>query len=105
DIVLIAVAQNKSSEPFIIGVGRLSKLHGSNEAEFAMLISDQYQRRGLGTELLRRVTEIGRAEGLDRISALILRENREMQTVGERLGYRITSSDDPNVVLAHHDLR
>jgi len=105
DIVLIAIAQNESSEPFIIGVGRLSKLHGSNEAEFAMLISDQYQRRGLGTELLRRVTEIGRAEGLDRISALILRENREMQTVGERLGYRITSSDDPNVVLAHHDLR
>lgn len=105
DIVLIAVAQNDSGEPFIVGVGRLSKLHGSNEAEFAMLISDQYQRRGLGTELLRRVTEIGRAEGLDRISALVLRENREMQAVGERLGYRITSSSDPNVVLAYHDLR
>jgi acetyltransferase len=105
DIVLVAVAQNESSEPFIVGVGRLSKLHGSNEAEFAMLISDQYQRRGLGTELLRRVTEIGRAEGLDRISALVLRENREMQTVGERLGYRITSSDDPNVVLAYQNLR
>ncbi len=104
DIVLIAVAPGTADQPTVLGVGRLSKLHGSNEAEFAMLISDQYQRRGLGTELLRRVTEIGKAEGLQRISALVLRENREMQIVGERLGYAIRGTDDPAVVLATKDL-
>ncbi|MBV8207603.1 MAG: bifunctional acetate--CoA ligase family protein/GNAT family N-acetyltransferase [Acidobacteria bacterium] len=104
DIVLLAVARNSAGEPFVVGVGRLSKLHGANEAEFAMLVSDQYQRRGLGTELLNRVTEIARQEGLRRVSALILRENREMQAVGERLGYVIKGTDDPAVVLALKDL-
>jgi acetyltransferase len=105
DIVLIAIATGTDNQSLIAGVGRLSKLHGSNEAEFAMLISDQYQRRGLGTELLRRVTEIGNAEGLQRISALVLRENNEMQAVGRRLGYTIRSTDDPAVVLASKELQ
>ena len=39
----------------ITAVARLSKLPGGAEAEFALLVSDQYQHRGLGTELLRRL--------------------------------------------------
>ena len=32
----------------VLGVGRLSKVHGANEAEFAIVISDAWQNRGLG---------------------------------------------------------
>ena len=73
----------------ILGVGRLSKLHGVNEAEFSMLISDPYQRRGLGTELLSRLIEVGRDEKLERIKAEILTENRPMQRVCEKVGFRL----------------
>ena len=78
----------------ILAVGRLSKLHGVNEAEFAMLVSDLYQRQGLGTELLRRLVQIGRDEKLDRITADILSENRPMQRVSEKVGFSLQRSTD-----------
>lgn len=79
----------QTCEHEILGIGRLSKLHGKDEAEFSMLISDRFQRRGLGTELLRRLIEIGRDEKLQRITAEILSENRTMQHVCQKLGFRL----------------
>jgi acetyltransferase len=46
----------------ILGVGRLIKLHTKNEAEIAILVSDQFQKQGLGIELLRRTVQIARNE-------------------------------------------
>ncbi|WP_437603917.1 bifunctional acetate--CoA ligase family protein/GNAT family N-acetyltransferase [Sorangium sp. So ce590] len=74
----------------IIGVGRLSKLPGTNDSEFALLISDEHQRKGLGSRLLGLLVQIARDEGLSRISADILAENTEMQRVAQKLGFRIT---------------
>lgn len=72
----------------ILAIGRLIKLHGTSDAEFAILVSDQYQHSGLGTELLRRLVEIGRAEKLERITADILPDNYDMQRVCEKLGFQ-----------------
>jgi acetyltransferase len=79
----------------IIGIGRLTQPPGRNEAEFAMLVIDEYQGEGIGTELLRRLVRVGEDEGLDRITADILRQNRAMQRVCEKLGFKIIHSDDP----------
>ena len=78
----------------ILAVGRLSKVHGINEAEFAMLVSDPYQSNGLGTELLTTLIEIGRDEKLDRITAEILPENRAMQRVCEKVCFSSHRSFD-----------
>src|SRR5262249_17683287 len=51
---------SKTGEHEILGVGRLSKAHGLNEAEFAVLVSDQAQGHGLGTELLKLLVQVGR---------------------------------------------
>ena len=75
----------------ILGVGRLSKLHGLQRAEVALVISDRFQRKGLGTELLSRLIEIGRNEKLDYIVAEILRENPEMMRMVEKVGFRLES--------------
>jgi acetyltransferase len=79
----------------IVGVGRLTRQPGRDEAEFAMLVIDEYQSEGIGTELLRRLVQVGRDEGLDRITADILRQNEAMQRVCEKLGFQIVRSDDP----------
>ena len=83
----------------IVGVARLTKRFGTGDGEFAMLVSDDRQRRGLGTELLSRLVEIGQDEGLERITADILRENGAMQRVARKLGFEIESDaiDDPMV--------
>jgi len=85
-------ASTNSAE--ILAVGRLVKAHAANEAELAVLISDQYQGHGLGTELWRRLVEIGRAEKLDRVTAEILPENRQMIEICRALGFRLEPDQD-----------
>jgi acetyltransferase len=73
----------------ILGVGRLSKLHGLDEAEWAIMISDQWQGHGLGTKLLRLLVEIGRKEKLSRIFAHILSDNSVMRHVSKKVGFKL----------------
>jgi acetyltransferase len=68
-------------------VGRLTRIRGSNRSEFAILVADAHQGRGLGTELLSRLVQVGRDHGVEAIVADILPENREMQRVSERVGF------------------
>ncbi len=76
-------------EHAVLGVGRLSRCHGENGAEFSMLVSDAWQHQGLGTKLLGLLVQIGRDEGLGRITAEILHENRAMQRVCQKLGFTL----------------
>jgi acetyltransferase len=90
EIALVAEHKDpKSSKTEILGVGRLSKARGLNEAEFALIISDRWQRLGLGTELLKRLVHIGRDEKLSRITANILAENHGMQIVSKKVGFKL----------------
>jgi acetyltransferase len=73
----------------ILGVGRLSKLHGTDDAEFALTVSDQWQNQGLGTQLLKMLVQVGRDERLSRITATILPDNHEMQHVCRKVGFEV----------------
>ncbi len=92
--------KSDSGESELLGVGRLRKLSGRNEGELAILVRDQYQHRGLGRELVRRLLEIGREEKLDRIFAFMLRENVEMQALATELGFRFEPSEDATLITA-----
>ncbi|MBO1058122.1 MAG: bifunctional acetate--CoA ligase family protein/GNAT family N-acetyltransferase [Dolichospermum sp. JUN01] len=101
EMALVAEYQNPETEKReILAVGRLSKLHGSNAAEFAMLVSDKFQDQGLGTELLRRLLEVGKNERSCCIYADILADNSGMQRVCEKLGFQITNTSDTTVLRA-----
>ncbi|NES01840.1 MAG: bifunctional acetate--CoA ligase family protein/GNAT family N-acetyltransferase [Okeania sp. SIO2F4] len=103
EMALVADYKNpETGSHEILGVGRLSKSHGVNEAEFAMLVSDRYQRQGLGTELLLRLVQVGQDEKLEGIVATILAENTPMQRVCEKVGFQLQRSAD--VVEAKIDL-
>jgi acetyltransferase len=89
----------------VVAVGRLTKLHWRDEAEFALLVSDAFQRRGLGTELIGRLVVIARAERLARIVGYISVENQGMLRVARAAGFRTRRlSDDPTIVEATLDL-
>ena len=95
EMALVVERQGKAEEEAtLLGVGRLSRIHGENAAEFAMLIADPWQRQGLGTALLGLLLEIGRQEGLERISAEILHENRAMQHICRKQGFRLNPMAD-----------
>ena len=94
EIALVVDHQRPDGVHEILGVGRLSKLHGLNEAEFAIVISDDCQGRGLGTQLLKLLVEIGRQEKLKRIIAHILSDNIEMMQVSREIGFKLIREED-----------
>ena len=57
----------------------MSKVPGQSRAEFAIRVSDAWQHRGLGSELLRRLVQIGRDERLSQITADILPDDLDMR--------------------------
>jgi len=98
EIALVAEHNDPASgTPEIIAVARFIKLHGSDAAEFALVVSDRFQRCGLGTELLRRLLQVGREEKIGRIVAEILPENTGMLHICQRLGFQLKRSIDEPV--------
>lgn len=104
-IALVADYKNpRTQQHEILAVGRLSKLNGKKEAEFAVIISDRHQCQGLGSELLRQLLQVGRDEHLSKVSAEILSENTAMQHVCKKLGFQLERTDDPSVLRAEIQL-
>ena len=105
EIALVVEYQNpKTNQPAILGVGRLSKERGLNTAEFAMLVSDAWQKHGLGTELLKRLVQVARDEKLDRLTADILADNIAMQIVSKKAGFKVTRDLDGHDFVAEYEL-
>ena len=103
EIALVAeLKAPKGEEKKILGVGRLSKQHGKSEAEFAVLINDEWQRQGLGYELLRRLIEIGRNEKLTQIKGQILAENHPMQHICRKAGFKVVHDSESNLFNASY---
>jgi acetyltransferase len=84
----------QSGERTILAVGRLIKLRGANEAEYAILVNDQWQGQGIGSELLRRLIQVARDERVGRIVADILPDNQPMQRISKQLGFTLRRSAD-----------
>ncbi len=84
----------------IAGIARLIRLHNSNDAEFSLVICDECQGQGLGTEMIRRILEVARAEGIERLVAEILNTNGGMVRICEELGFTINTAEDGETVQA-----
>lgn len=101
EIALVAVREHpKTGRSEIIAHGQLTKLHGSNDAEFAIQVVDDFQGTGLGTELLNRLLAIAKDEGIDRVMAEIMPENTGMRRVCEKLGFTIERIPDAQMLRA-----
>jgi len=102
DLALVAELEQPSQdgERDIIAVGRLSKLPGKNRGEFALLVGDQWQGQGLGTELLTMIVQVARDEKLSRVGADILPENVEMQGVARKAGFSLDKRYDEQRFVA-----
>lgn len=92
-------------ETEIIAVGRLHKdlqsiARGKSEAEFALVVSDLFQRQGLGKELLRRLIEVARQEQVDEVFGEISAENMPMQAICRSMGFQIRRDTENTTVVA-----
>jgi len=73
----------------IQAVGRMRRTTSREDAEFALLVNDAFQGKGLGTAILSRLLDIARGEGIKRITADIHGENVPMLSIVRKLGFKI----------------
>jgi acetyltransferase len=82
----------------------MTKVHGTNEAEVAVLVSDHWHGRGLGKELLARLLVVGADEKLSKLTADVLPDNRDVMRICEKLGFTLKHSLEDQVVHAEFKL-
>ncbi len=94
---ILAVLQ-KGTKEVAIGLGQYLMCQDGHAAEVAILVRDEYQDRGVGTELLTYLTYLGKRNGLLRFTAEVLQENQKMLHLFEKMGFDIRRSASGNVV-------
>jgi acetyltransferase len=105
EMALVAEWPNpKNGDKEILGVGRLSKMHGRNDAEFSVLIRDDFQLQGLGSELLKRLLAIARDEKLDHVIAVMSAENVAMRKIAARTGFQLAGSNQDQLITGVAEL-
>ena len=104
EMVLVAERPDDKGEPEILAVGRLSKLHGVNEGELAAVAIDTAQHKGLGTELYRRLIKLAQDEHLAKLISNMLPENKEMRALCQKLGFKMFSNLEDNMIRAELNL-
>ncbi len=76
-IALVAVEHNRP-ERLVSVVRCVRSTVDPTEAEFAIIVHDPYQRRGIGAHMLRLMVETAREHGITRLRAMIQSDNRAM---------------------------
>jgi acetyltransferase len=90
-MALIATIDDHGAE-MQIGVARYVVSPGPLQGEFAIVVADAWQRRGVGTRLMRRLIDAAQARGLKSLYGEVLPANNKMLALMQNLGF--TSSFD-----------
>ncbi|UWU95668.1 GNAT family N-acetyltransferase [Bradyrhizobium sp. CB1015] len=95
-VALAALAEEQGRDA-IIGGGRYVVVE-PGQAEMAFVVVDAWQGRGVGSLLLRHLTDIARAQGVRELTAEVLSDNSPMRSVFAKAGFKLARSDDPRTV-------
>ncbi|MBP7936563.1 MAG: GNAT family N-acetyltransferase [Phycisphaerae bacterium] len=97
EMALIGVTGVAGSEE-VIGVGRYMTDAAKRSAEMAFVVRDDYQRKGLGSFLFKRLVELAQAQGLRKFHAEVLAENSGMLKIFHRSGLKVETTTEEGVV-------
>jgi len=84
-MVLLATIQDGGKE-LVVGVGQFVVMEESHTAEIALAVRDEYQKQGIGAELLNYMIHIARRQGLLGFTADVLGENEPVMKLIARSG-------------------
>lgn len=97
EMALIAVRPDGDGEEQI-GVVRYTTNLDQKSCEFALVVSDAWQGRGIGYQLMQKLMEIARDRGLERMDGQVLSSNARMLNLMKSLNFRIDRDpEDPAI--------
>jgi acetyltransferase len=95
EIALVAEREDTAGRARqIIAVGRLVRLTNPDDAELALVVSDAWQRQGIGARLMEQLLQVARQERIARLIAYVRVDNRGMTRLCERFGFSTAEDDD-----------
>jgi acetyltransferase len=99
EIALVALEPGKGKKPArMLGVARLTiETANAEEGEFAIVIRDDIQRKGLGHELMTKLISAARDMSVREINGHVLAANSPMIRFSESLGFDVRPGDEPDV--------
>ncbi|HEX7965473.1 MAG TPA: bifunctional acetate--CoA ligase family protein/GNAT family N-acetyltransferase [Gammaproteobacteria bacterium] len=106
EMALVLTGPGAPGTAGIEGVARLAADPGREHAEFALLVRQAYARRGLGSQMLQRLADYARGEGIGELFGVVLADNAAMRGLCRKLGFReAVLPDQPGVVRVSLPLR
>jgi len=103
EMALVALDENQNAKR-ILGVARVIGKPDGQEGEFAVVVGDPWQGKGVGAELLKRCLRVVQERGMQTVWGTALRENRQMLKLARKLGFEVSFSADANVYEMTIDL-
>ena len=89
----------------IVGVSRYITNPDQSSCEFALVVADDFNSKGLGSRLMLCIMEVAREKGLAEIEGLVLSQNSAMLRLMKSLGFVIKLfAEDPDFRLVTHAL-
>ncbi|MGA1866349.1 MAG: GNAT family N-acetyltransferase [Thermoplasmatota archaeon] len=86
----VILATNGSSEKEVVyGIGQYGIDERSHSAEVAVVVLDEFQGQGIGTEILEYLTILAKRQGLLGFTAEVLMENKPMLRLFEKMGFHM----------------
>ena len=73
----------------IVGVARLNADPDRERAEYAVTVRSDWQGRGLGYALMRKMIDYARSKGIRELFGYVLRENESMLAMSRELGFTV----------------
>jgi acetyltransferase len=92
-MALSAFLQTDEGEK-MVGVARFIGDTNPKSVEFAVMIEDHWQGKGIGAELMKRLIAIARERGVKNIRGTVLAENTQMLALGKKMGFDIKAARD-----------
>ncbi|MCA9262164.1 MAG: GNAT family N-acetyltransferase [Planctomycetales bacterium] len=83
----------------LVAIGRLVADPDHRTAEYAILVEDAWQGRGLGAAMTAYCMEICRDWKIDRVTGETTADNRRMQTLFRNHGFSLVPTDDAEEML------
>lgn len=104
EMALVAVVTEKDKD-LQVGVARYYTLADPHVCEFAIVVADDWQHRGIARRLMAALVEAARDGRHTRMVGTVLTENRRMLKFVKSLGFEMeTSAEDPQLMEVSLDL-
>jgi acyl-CoA hydrolase/GNAT superfamily N-acetyltransferase len=89
----------------IVGVAHFFKNPATKRAEISFVVRDDWQAKGIGTELLDILTDIARKSGILGFEARVLAKNHLMMSIFYNSGFKVTTRREDDSFLITYDFK